>query len=106
MKTKLTLTIDKVVIERAKYFARNSGRSLSAIVENYLDSITQDTVEEPVSPKLKNIIGSVGLPDDFDESKELLNYFQNKHGFKHPFCLIKEIAPMLSQPAPRLRDMK
>ena len=43
MTTKLTLTVEKSVIERAKLYARNTGRSLSEIIENYLDSITQET---------------------------------------------------------------
>ena len=37
MKTKLTLTIEKSVIEKAKEFAGNSGKSLSDLVERYLE---------------------------------------------------------------------
>lgn len=80
MNTKLTLTMDKAVIERAKFYAKNTGRSLSELVEGYLDSITQDAVEEPISPRLKRIIGAVKLPDDFDDKKELENYYNEKHG--------------------------
>jgi hypothetical protein len=32
-----------------------------------------------ISPKLKNIIGVVKLPADFDEKKVLTEYFENKH---------------------------
>jgi len=36
MDTKLTLTLDTHVIEKAKEAARESGRSLSDLIENYL----------------------------------------------------------------------
>lgn len=39
MDTKLTLTLDGAVIESAKQIARQSGRSLSDLVENYLLSL-------------------------------------------------------------------
>jgi predicted HicB family RNase H-like nuclease len=41
MGTKLTLTVEKEVIERAKSYAKSNGRSLSELVENFLESITQ-----------------------------------------------------------------
>lgn len=78
MTTKLTLTVEKDIIERAKVYAKNTGRSLSELIESYLDSITQNTVSEP-SPKLKKIVGSVNLPENFDEKKELRSYLEKKH---------------------------
>jgi predicted HicB family RNase H-like nuclease len=41
MVTKLTLTLEKEVIERAQSYAKSNGRSLSELVENFLESITQ-----------------------------------------------------------------
>ena len=41
MNTKLTLTIEQTIIERAKKYANNKGRSLSDIIENYLKVITK-----------------------------------------------------------------
>ena len=41
MITKLTLTIVKSVIEKAKKYAREKERSLSDIIENYLKAITE-----------------------------------------------------------------
>jgi len=79
MTTKLTLTVEKEVIERAKSYAKHSGRSLSELIEQYLDSITQDTSHQKVSPKLKKLIGAVKLPKGFDEKKELQSYMEKKH---------------------------
>ena len=79
MTTKLTLTVEKSVIERAKSYAKSTDRSLSEIIENYLDTITQTNSNEKLTPKLKKIVGSVKLPKDFNEEKELRSYFENKH---------------------------
>ncbi len=79
MTTKLTLTVEKEVIERAKSYAKNSGRSLSELIEQYLDTITQENNNQPISPKLKKLVGSVKLPKGFDEKKELQSYLEKKH---------------------------
>jgi len=80
MGTKLTLTVEESVIKRAKFYAKQSGRSLSELIENYLSSLTAPTTDhEMLSPKLKKLVGSVKLPDDFDEERELREYFENKH---------------------------
>lgn len=80
MTTKLTLTVEKNVIEKAKFYARQTGRSLSELIESYLESLTAETrTDQMVSPKLKKLIGSVKLPKNFDEKKELRSYFEGKH---------------------------
>jgi formiminotetrahydrofolate cyclodeaminase len=80
MTSKLTLTVEKSVIERAKLYAAQSGRSLSQIIEGYLVKITNEKdSNEDISPKLKKIVGAVKLPKDFDEKKELRKYFEKKH---------------------------
>lgn len=79
MTTKLTLTIEKSIIERAKSYAKHTGRSLSELIENYLETITQESREEKISPKLNKIVGSVKIPKNFDQEKELRSYFESKH---------------------------
>ena len=79
MTTKLTLSVEKEVIERAKSYAKKSGRSLSEIIEQYLDSITNENNHQAVSPKLKKLIGVVKLPKGFDDKKELQSYLEKKH---------------------------
>lgn len=78
MNTKLTLTVEKKVIEKAKEYARNTGRSLSEIIEKYLEGLVE-TKDAEVSPKLKKLVGAVRLPENFDEKKELEEYFNKKH---------------------------
>ena len=79
MTTKLTLTVEKSIIERAKIYAKNTGRSLSELVEKYLETITEENDNQKISPKLKKIIGAVSLPKDFDEEKELRSSLEKKH---------------------------
>lgn len=75
MNTKLTLTIDESVIKQAKAYAEKQGRSLSAVVENYLKAVTKreeiQPVQEELSPLLKSFKGAFKMPLDFDYKKEL-----------------------------------
>lgn len=80
MTTKLTLTIEGGVIDAAKVYARNKGKSLSGIVENYLKSIT--SAEEAtglLSPKVTKLMGVIKLPDDFDYKKNLGKTLMEKY---------------------------
>ena len=79
MKTKLTLTIDHNVISSAKSYARQNGKTLSGIVENYLKSISkQEVATDSRSPKVAKLKGVIILPVDFDYKKELSNILVNK----------------------------
>jgi len=80
MGTKLTLTVEKTVIEKAKSYAKQTGRSLSELIENYLEELTHEHKnKKTLSPKLKKIVGSVKLPKNFDEKRELRSYVERKH---------------------------
>ncbi len=80
MTTKLTLTVEEDVIKKAKSYAKQTGRSLSELIEKYLETLTEEHPESrQISPKLRRLVGSVKLPADFDEKKELGAYFENKH---------------------------
>ena len=79
MAVKLTLTVDQLIIERAKSYAKQTGRSLSEIIETYLDNITSENHSQKLSPKLKKLVGSVKLPKDFDEVKAKRNYLEKKY---------------------------
>ena len=81
MNAKLTLTVEKSVIERAKVYAKHTGRSLSDLIENYLETLTEEGMhhQRDLSPKLKKIVGVVNLPDDFDEEMELRIAMEKKH---------------------------
>lgn len=80
MTTKLTLTVEKSIIEKAKIYARKTGRSLSDLIEKYLENITEEIQsDKKISPRLKKIIGAVKLPKNFDEKAELRSALERKH---------------------------
>lgn len=80
MNTKLTLTIEKNVIEKAKRYAKQTGRSLSDIIEKYLEEISDEQVDSAaLSNQLNEIIGSVKLPKEFDAKKAIREYLEKKY---------------------------
>jgi len=66
MNTKLTLTIEQSVIEKAKKYARKKERSLSDLIENYLKALTTEEPENNsdvnLSPTVKSLKGSFRMP--------------------------------------------
>lgn len=81
MNTKLTLTIEQSVIEKAKQYARKRERSLSDLIENYLKALTSEETnkEGEVTPIVKSLRGSFKLPENFDYKKELTNRLSEKY---------------------------
>lgn len=81
MNTKLTLTIDQSVIERAKKYARQKERSLSDLIENYLKALTTEEIskQDELSPTVKSLKGSFKMPKDFDYKKELSERLSEKY---------------------------
>lgn len=80
MSTKLTLTVEKDVIERAKVYANKKGRSLSDLVENFLRSLVHKEADsDELSPNVKKLLGSVKVPKNFDYKKELSEAINKKH---------------------------
>ncbi|TXD49493.1 MULTISPECIES: DUF6364 family protein [unclassified Polaribacter] len=83
MNTKLTLTIEKEVIEIAKKYAKEKGQSLSKMVENYFKLVTdnRDKVsEEELSYKVKKLRGIIKTETDFDYKKVLTEELSKKYG--------------------------
>lgn len=81
MTTKLTLTMDKSVIEKAKKYAKEKESSLSNIIENYLKAITEKEKDKGivVTPLVKSLMGSFKAHKDFDYKKELIQALEEKH---------------------------
>jgi len=68
------------VITIAKKYAKQQGKSLSDIVENYLMSLTsKENKEDSISPSILKLMGVVKLPDDFDYKKELTKGLVKKY---------------------------
>ena len=85
MDTKLTLKLDKKVIEKAKIYAASQNISLSWMIENYLKAITSTENnaainEIEISDFVKSLsIGNNKIPADFDYKKDRQNYLIEKY---------------------------
>jgi len=80
MNTKLTLTIEQSVIEKAKTYAKGKGRSLSDIIENYLKVITaEQRIVEDNSPLISSLRGSFKSHESFDYKEELSKALSEKY---------------------------
>ena len=83
MSTKLTLTIEEGLINKAKIYAKNKGRSLSDLVESYLRLVTKEkSLDSDIefTPTVKSLIGSFNAPENFDYKKILSEELIKKHG--------------------------
>lgn len=83
MNTKLTLTIEKEVIEIAKEYAKEKGQSLSEMVENYFKFITvkrMNVKEKQLSPKVRKLRGIIKADDNIDYKQILTEELSKKYG--------------------------
>ena len=81
MNTKLILTIDQSVLNKAKKYAKDQNRSLSDLVENYLKALTKNVSQNEIesTPIVQSLKGSFISPDNFNYKKELANILAEKH---------------------------
>jgi hypothetical protein len=82
MTTKLTLSLDIKVIRKAKRYAKDSGRSVSELVENYFRSLTgpEDNRTEDLTTSVKSLMGSFIAPTNLDYKKVLKEEKRRRHG--------------------------
>lgn len=84
MDTKLTLKLDKAVINKAKEYASSHNKSLSRMIESYLRSLIDKDAQEPnddfeISPFIKSMQTGVRIPADYDYKKAYKDYLIEKY---------------------------
>jgi len=80
MDTKLTLNVNKSVIERAKEYAKSHKISLSKLIESYLASLTNKKSQEAeITPLVESLIGVIELDKDFDYKNGYTDYLMEKY---------------------------
>lgn len=84
MDTELTLRLDKEVIESAKKYADRQKRSLSEIVESYLQSLVNQEIQKvddeiSISPFVKSMSSGVHIPADLDYKTEYSKHLEEKY---------------------------
>jgi hypothetical protein len=73
--SKLTLSVDPSVVSRAKRYAKQSGVSLSGMVEAYLASVSAPLAAKERPPILRSVRGILkkGSPEEYKK------HFAAKH---------------------------
>ena len=80
MNTKLTLNLNKSVIENAKDYAKDNKVSLSKLIENYLNSlITKEKTEIEVSPLVESLTGVILAQSDEKSDDDYYEYLSKKY---------------------------
>ncbi len=82
MKTKLTLSVEKDVIMKAKAISSHSGISLSELIENFFRQLTLNENRrhgKQESELVRSLKGSVRVPEDFNYDSELSEGLMKKY---------------------------
>ena len=85
METKLTLSLDKKIIEKAKEYAKEKNTSLSSMVENYFTVIISGSKElkeneqekTPLTDELKGNLGKIIINEKLEITKYLVDKYIN-----------------------------
>lgn len=81
MNTKLTLKLNKRSIERAKKYAKKNKKSLSGIVENYFNILSNKEIsnEIEISPNVLELSGIIQLTDEINLKEVYGEHLEEKY---------------------------
>lgn len=80
MDTKLTLNIDKNVIEKAKIYAKSHKVSLSQITEFYLSSLVSESKsKEEITPLVQKLTGVIKIDNDSELKNDYTDFLIEKY---------------------------
>jgi len=63
MQTKLTLRLEDVLIQQAKSYAKQHGKSLSQVVTDYFKFLTKKSEDTEIPPITQSLIGIMDSKD-------------------------------------------
>jgi hypothetical protein len=80
MDTKLTLKLDKEIINRAKLYAESKKISLSKLIESYLQVLTKESSsKETITPLVERLSGVIELPKNYNDKVDYTDYLTKKY---------------------------
>lgn len=80
MNAKLTLSLDRDIIEQAKEFAKSHHQSLSKLIEGYLRQVAHpDDVSKRVTPLVAKLSGVIDARKLGDHKSEYADYLADKY---------------------------
>ena len=79
MESKLTLKLNKKVINQAKSYAKDRNTSLSKLIENYLQTVTLKKKEKSViTPLVESLTGVIDMKGK-DYRKDYTDFLSQKY---------------------------
>ena len=82
MDRKLTLKLNSGKIKQAKDFAAASGTSVSKLVEVFFSYLVPKEDKAGISPLVREISGSISIPQNINEKREYREYLASKHEYE------------------------
>lgn len=81
METKLTLKLDKDIIESAKEYAQKENKSLSYLVEEYFKGLifSGDKKQHKITPLVKELSGILKEKNIKNWKKDYIDYLESKY---------------------------
>ena len=80
MDKKLTLSLDKAIIESAKNYAKSNNISLSKLIESYLTTLTKRKRNSTeITPLVESLSGVINLDEGFDLKDAYTDYLIEKY---------------------------
>ena len=80
MDTKLTLSLDKSIIDQAKIYAKSNQISLSRLIESYLATLTSNTKSKiEITPLVESLSGVINLEDSIDLREDYTDFLIEKY---------------------------
>jgi hypothetical protein len=80
MNAKLTLSLDRDIIEQAKEFARSNHKSLSKLIEGYLRQVAHsDDAPKYVTPLVAKLSGVLDARKLGDTKSDYADYLTDKY---------------------------
>jgi hypothetical protein len=80
MNSKLTLNLNKSIIQKAKDYAKDREISLSKLIENYLNSLTgKSNKKTTITPLVKSLTGIIPEQSDEDSKSDYYDYLTKKY---------------------------
>ena len=82
MDKKLTLSLNSLIIDRAKQYAQDNNVSLSRMIEHYLAALTkpeEEQEEESFTPLVDRLVGVIELPEADTYKSDYADYLLQKY---------------------------
>lgn len=79
MTAKLTLSVEKETIEKAKALSSKTGKSISKMFEEYLDSLVDNKPRESAVKKISGLLKGKA-PENMDWKEVKAAYLKEKYG--------------------------